>query len=614
MLKGKRTIAFAAAAIMLITALAGCGGNQTTQVDKDGKFVPSKELELTVWETQGTDYAPPAQSSNDIVAKWLHEKTKVTIKNMYGNDGGQWGPKLTKLVAGDNLPDIVHCGAWQGPAHFAKLNQLGKVWELTPEIIQQYAPEVCKRTPAEYWEKIKVDGKILGIPYNAGFEREAFPDMDDDTYNFIVDNYKADETDVTYQSTQCFWIRDDVLKMFYPEAKTYNELCDMIDETGAPIGDELLDIPINSTQEFIDFMYKIKDANLMEDNKKIYPFGYGGGDNWIALTWLGADMYGYKNHSYTGTWNSVEQKIEVPLVHDVVRQAAKTQNKMINDKVIDPESLAHTSAQYKEKVLNGQYAIVPLSYIDMPHKINEELETSGKDFRYRPFITQVPAQEQYAAFKEKLLWTESLCILKTLSEDEMHQVLNWINTQYTDEFEQVRYWGPEEAGLYEETEDGKRVFKDEKFNQYFIEGDASALPEEEDRMGIGGTAGLMLVAPSRDYSKWAPQIMYRKVNYLPILGSGFKFSKDSEHVKNVKTYPPCQVWESVYADIPEVITFWSEREQWEAKFKIALATTEEQFDSKWEEAINELNRTVDIDAMEKAMTEVAKPLADAIEE
>ena len=78
---------------------------------------------------------------------------------------------------------------------------------------------------------------------------------------------------------------------------------------------------------------------------------YGGGDNWIALTWLGADMYGYKNQSYTGTWNDVEEKIEIPLVHDTIRQAAKTQNKMINDGVIDPESLAHTTAQFKEKII-----------------------------------------------------------------------------------------------------------------------------------------------------------------------------------------------------------------------------------------------------------------------
>ena len=46
----------------------------------------------------------------------------------------------------------------------------------------------------------------------------------------------------------------------------------------------------------------------------------------------------------------------------------------------------------------------------------------------------------------------------TLSDEEMYQVLNWINVQYTDEFEQIMFWGPESEGLYTTDENGKRVF------------------------------------------------------------------------------------------------------------------------------------------------------------
>ncbi len=59
---------------------------------------------------------------------------------------------------------------------------------------------------------------------------------------------------------------------------------------------------------------------------------------------------------------------------------------MIRDNLIDPESLVHTDAQYKEKVLNGQYAIASLSSIEHPPFINAELEKNGASFRYRPFI------------------------------------------------------------------------------------------------------------------------------------------------------------------------------------------------------------------------------------
>ena len=64
-----------------------------------------------------------------------------------------------------------------------------------------------------------------------------------------------------------------MLHRFYPEAKTYDELCELVEERNAPIGDELLDIPINSTEEFIKFMYDIKNADLKEGSKKIYATG-----------------------------------------------------------------------------------------------------------------------------------------------------------------------------------------------------------------------------------------------------------------------------------------------------------------------------------------------------
>lgn len=612
MKKSTRYLSLVLAIAAMGGSLSGCGKKQTTsQLSENGEFIPGDKIELTVWETQGTDYSPTQVEEGDVVAGWLENKTKVTVKNMYGNDGGQWDSKLTKLVAGNNLPDIIHCGAYQGPAHFAKLAQLGQVWELTPELLQTYAPEVWKRTPAEYWDEIKVDGKIYGIPYNAPSSDAVFSYSDEEEVRFIQNMTELNETDVTYLPGQTFWIRDDILKEFYPNARSYDDLVKLLEEKQEPIGDELLDIPIRSTDEFIDFMYKIKEKGFTADGKNVYAFGYNGGDNWIALSWLGADMYGYKNHNYTGTWNEKKQQIEIPLVHDMIRQAAREQNQMLRDKVIDPESLAHTVAQYKEKVLNGQYAIVPLSAIDNAYTINQELEKNGKTFRFRPFITQVPEQPDYPAYKEKQLWTESLCLLKTLSEDEMHQVLNWINTQYTEEYDKIRNWGPEEAGLYKETEDGKRVFTDDRFYQCFVEGQ-NTLPNPGDTKGLGGKGGLMSVLPTA-IDHWNPQVVYKKANYVPDSYSGFKFKSDSEHVKNVKIFPPAQVWASVYAEIPEVVDFWSTRERWENKFKIAMAASStEEFEEKWDSAITDLNNIVSIDNLEKAMTEVAKPLAEEI--
>ena len=446
MLQCRRRIGFIAIITVTIMLFSSCAKNKSVTNDDNGQFSPKKQLELTVWDTQGTDYVAKELDEN-IVEDWLVEKSKVKVTSIYGNGGGQWDMMLTRLVAGDNLPNIVHCGAGQGPAHFAKLDQLGKVWELTPEMIKKYAPEVWKRTPEKYWERIKINGKILGLPYNLAASKETLANLTDEEFNLISKMKIIPKNTVTSSSSGVIWIRDDILKRFYPQAKSYDELVALLKEKGSPIGEELLDIPINSTDEFIKFMYDIKGANIKENGKTVYSFGYTGGDNWEALSWLGADMYGYKGHNYTGTWNDMKKSIEIPLTGELIKQAARTQNKMINDNVIDPESLAHNITQFQKKVLNGQYAMVVVSLIGDPITINQQLKDAGKSFRFRPFITKVPAQEEYQQFNMESLWNDSLCLLNTLSEEEVHQVLNWINIQYTDEYEQVKNWGPKDAGL-----------------------------------------------------------------------------------------------------------------------------------------------------------------------
>ena len=135
----KKTISLLLSGVMLTAVLCSCGEKATVTDDiVSGEYVPQKDMEITVWNTQGTDYTARELKEN-IVEDWLVEKSRVKVKNVYGNDGGQWDSKLSKLVAGNNMPEIVACGAYQGPAHFSKLNELEMVWELTPELLQKYA-------------------------------------------------------------------------------------------------------------------------------------------------------------------------------------------------------------------------------------------------------------------------------------------------------------------------------------------------------------------------------------------------------------------------------------------------------------------------------------------
>lgn len=599
----KRGLSVLCALVLVFTMLSACGQKSEISFDENGRIIPNQEMKLTVWCTQGTDYVTK-NVNDDVVEKWLFDKTKVKVANVYGNDGGQWDTKLSKLVAGDNLPDILWCMSGQGPSHFNKLRELNVLYELTPEMIQKYAPNVWKRTPSDLWNEFTVDGKIIGIPFNIDVSRvnEVWEEYSEEECELIKEVYEPYVNDVTLGET---WVRDDVLKMIYPNAKTYDELAAILEERQEPIGDELLDVPIFSTEDYIDFMYKIKDLNLTEDGKKVYAYGYpgDGSDNWDAICYLGAEMYGFKTHEYTATWNLKTESIEVPLTKDIIKNVAKTQNKMVNDGVIDSESLMHTIDQFKTKVFNGQYAICDFKRVGDVVAANKQLEELGKSYRYRPLYTQVPAQEGYEACTTVSKFGDSIAFFNCLDEEDIIQLLNWIDVQYTEEFDDIYHWGAKEDGLYTET-DGTRSFNDERFNSYFVNKDASAMATD-DTKGLGNMGGKLYVRPIL-YTKYKPDIYVKNIAYLPTAASGFRFSNASEHVTNVKNVPTCRAYSPEFAAIPEVVKYWGAREQWETAVKKAFAAAPGEFDKKWEEAMNILNGIVDVEKMEEEMTKIAK--------
>ena len=117
----KKTTAIVTAAVLAAMTVSGCGKKETSV---DGDY---KELKVTVWNTQGTEYTPPNKIEDNVVSKWLHDKTGVTVGDIYGNDGGQWDTKLSRLVTADSMPEVIVCGGGQGPAHFAKLAKVDKI-------------------------------------------------------------------------------------------------------------------------------------------------------------------------------------------------------------------------------------------------------------------------------------------------------------------------------------------------------------------------------------------------------------------------------------------------------------------------------------------------------
>lgn len=590
--------------LLIIFAINGCASKETDGEivisHESGEFVPEKDIELTVWTTQGSDYTPPIMAKENVVVDWLTQKTRVSVANMYGNGGGHWEALLSRLVAGDNFPDLVVCGGGQGPTHFAKIAELDEIWELTPELLQTYAPNIWEKVPEKMWERIKVDGKIYGIPYNFPVSREIDPDGDEKLMN--------DSDTVPTDLGTYLWIRDDILKMLYPEAKTYDELVAIMEETGKPIGDYFADVPIKTTEDLVKLFRDIKALDLKVGTQPVYSFGYTGADCWVPFARLGPVMMGYMGHNYTSSWNPNTKEIRLPLLEDIVKDGALIQNQLIREKVFDPESLVHTTAQCKEKVLNGQYATIIMSAVGHPPTINASLEAAGVSYRYRPLYTQVEPAKGYEYCKTPASWGGTVGILKAVSAEDVPQVLNWLDVQFTDEYEEVFYWGPEEKGLYEDLPDGTRKFKDEAFNRTFIDGEKNVIPVGEDYgLQTQGYFGVRFMTSS----VWHPRHINNVNKFVMTEGSAGKISTDSPYRVEPKPAPASDAWSAEYADLELVQSYWNTRSQWEDPFKLTLsAKTDEEFEEKWAAAVANLKSIVDVDMMVEQMTEIARNAMD----
>lgn len=575
---------------LTVNLLGGCGGKSF-----------DKRLELTVWNTQGTDWTLREPAKDNVVEDWLIDKTNVRIKHGYGNGGAQWEIVLARLIAGNNFPDIVTCGGGQGPVHFAKLAEIDKIWELTPQMLQKYAPDIWERVPQDMWERIKIDGKIYGIPYD-------FPVNSDEKYSefFSERQRKNVANDKPVSVGTDLWIRDDILKMLYPEAKTWSELNEILKNAeGNPIGDEVYDVPLETEEDIVNLFRRIKELGLEENGNPVYAFGYSSMDCWVPFAQLGAQMEGYVGRNYITTWDTEKQEIILPLLENSVHDTALIQNRLIREGVFDPQSLLISIKQYKEKLLNGEYAVSVISSVMHPPDLNNELEKRGKTFRYRPLYTNVKPISGMGPVETKTTWGSSAGILKTVKEEDLPQVLNWMNIQFTEEWEDVRYWGPKEAGLYIEKEDGTREFKNDELNKKYIRNEFSAITEA-DRYGLYDNAGIFFMR-FVNQSKWEPkQFNNAQINVL-VPNSGARFGSDSIYRTEVKEAPMFNVWDAEFANLKTVQDFWSSRTEWEMPFRTTLvAKSDEEFEAAWQAAEENLKHIVDVEKMLSEMTEIAK--------
>ncbi|MBP3360833.1 MAG: hypothetical protein J6N52_08275 [Clostridia bacterium] len=476
----KKALSITLAAVFAASLLAGCGGEKNISevnvedvypwnaegVD-DSSDLPDwngEKIEFTYWMGHGTNAEVYKAKSNDVVTPEVERVTGVSFNydDRIDNSGQTFDAKLSMLLANDDFPDMV-----VAPENLSKLVEADVVYELT-DYLKKYAPNVMNKYPEGVFNETTVnggyDGKIYAIPTGVGGD-----------YLSELEGFDLNRINQAPKESRGYvWVRDDILKMLYPNAKSQEEIEKIYMDKGEFSYEDIFDVPINSYDDFVKFLYDIKKLDVKEGNKTVAPiYGFTGTDNWSIMEclwgWLEGRNVGAGFNYMFGCWDKQKQQIVLPLKEDWFKDSLKIWNQMVIDDVVSKDSLIENNDVFKEKVNNGLYAV--LTSFDTPD--NDALKTSGKNFRYRKVYLNIPMNtEKFPAITEAQYGTQnSIAVFKDeVSEDELIMFLRYIDYMISDIGEKVQAWGPRSAGIWTE-ENGVRRFTNENIEKYVVYGE-----------------------------------------------------------------------------------------------------------------------------------------------
>jgi len=524
-----------------------------------------KQLLLRVWQAHGTGAAKRVVSPNDVVTPEIKRVTGIELDkdNSFDNAGQDSNARLSILAASNDWPALVINGN--------SLDQLvkgEKLYDLT-ELIPKYCPHIwadwTSAAPTSVKEGYNFTGKQYRVPTSIypGPDNliKIVPDLDLTRYNFI-----ASPTD-TQGGLSYIMVRDDILKILYPTAKTQKEIEDLYMKNGKFTREEIYDVPLKSKEDVIKFFYDIskviKDNKITESGKPVYAtFANNGQDNWPEMSWLNNQWNGLIGMNYFTYFDGESKKIEIGFKTDLGKSDMLVWNKFVRDGVASKESLIDNNEQFTNKMNNGEYAI-GFAWVS-PDKT--KLKAANKPYDFRKVYFDIPANsKKFLPGVGELNFNNWVGIIKdAVKEEDVPQILAWLDFLASDVGDKLTAWGPKTAGLWEEN-NGKRKFTNKevedcivfdvpnganvKYNlQSTIAGEELAWPGIPFGVGAGGI--------------FSPKYMYDRSGSTNAAGNADRFFATGlfDPMPTLKGIIPvsADIW-NFTETVPEIKAFWNVR-------------------------------------------------------
>jgi len=558
-----------------------------------------KTLTLSHWYGHGSGDTKYHKASDDVY--WPEIKRafgiEFDIAKSFDNGGMDYETKLTTLAATGDWPNTGH--SVTANSDLVDEGLLYDLTDLLPVYMPNYWAFINKNQPNGTKNGFRNSGRIYCVNWFNNNSKDMmiyYPDIDMDRYQYA---------NKPYEWSFPLYVRDDILKLIYPEAKSQQEIEDLFMEQGYFTREQVYDVPIKSKQDAVDFLYKVRDViaenNITEGGRPVNTIYMSYGfDLWPLMMYFFAPLQGMSpdNWNYFTTFNDKTKKFERQFATDFFKGEMRLFNQLVRDGVGAEESLIDTTEIFENKMRNGEYAVCYTWW----YPNNEDLKAMGKTYQYRKVYFDMPEDvSTYLNYQiEYDINTGGFVIFKTVAEEDVPQILQYLDFLFTDAGMRLQVWGPRSAGLFTEDANGLRKYTDPELEACMVFGANNDMD-----LKYNLSSGIEGVEWERWFPPQFPQIHvgFRKAGILNPIYNDYDMTKAERQPEGYVSFfssalyqkqtlfapaPGRTPWPWSFFDVvPELDQWWGARDGWEndAMIRIMAARSDEEFEQYFDRMI-----------------------------